>query len=81
MSLDVQTMFVDPAFQGRGIAKKLLSHALKAADEVGQDVYLEGTAAGQPLYLRCGFEPLRDISMMEGQFVAKAMIRHPQKQN
>jgi hypothetical protein len=51
---------------------------MKGADREGQDVYLEGTAAGQPLYLRCGFEPLEDISMMNGAYVIKTMIRHPQ---
>lgn len=74
----VQSCLVDPDFQGQGIAKRLLNHAMKGADEAGEDVYLEGTAAGQPLYLRCGFEPLKDISAMGGAYTMKAMIRHPQ---
>lgn len=74
----VQSMLVHPDYQGRGIAKRLLNHAMAGADRDGQDVYLEGTAAGQPLYLRCGFEPLEDISIMNGACVIKAMIRHPQ---
>ena len=74
----VQSMLVRPDYQGRGIATRLLNHAMQGADRAGQDVYLEGTVAGQPLYLRCGFEPLEDISMMNGAYVIKSMIRHPQ---
>lgn len=70
-------MLVHPDFQGQGIAKRLLNHAMRGADEAGQDVYLEGTAAGQPLYLSCGFEPLADITMLDGACVVKAMMRHP----
>jgi GNAT superfamily N-acetyltransferase len=70
-------MLVHPDFQGRGIAKRLLKYAMKGADEARQDVYLEGTAAGQPLYLSCGFESLADITMLDGRCVIKAMIRHP----
>jgi GNAT superfamily N-acetyltransferase len=76
--VDVQSMLVHPDYQGRGIAKRLLNHAMRGADRAGQDVYLEGTKVGQPLYLRCGFEPLQDISILDNTYVIKAMIRHPQ---
>ena len=70
-------MLVHPDFQGRGIAKRLLNHAMRGPDEARQDVYLEGTAAAQRLYLSCGFEPLADITLLDGRCVVKAMIRHP----
>ena len=70
-------MLVDPDHQGRGIATRLLNEAMRGADEAGEDVYLEGTAAGQALYLRCGFQPLQDISFLDGTCIVKAMLRHP----
>ena len=70
-------MVVHPDYQGRGIARKLLERGLQGADEAGQDVYLEGTAVGQNLYRRCGFEDIRDIDIMNGNYRMKVMIRRP----
>ena len=70
-------MAVLPDYQGKGIARKLLERGVQGADEAGQDVYLEGTAAGQRLYRRCGFEDLKDISLLNGAHPMKAMLRRP----
>ena len=68
-------MLVHPDYQGRGIAKRLLQRGLEEVDKVGQDVYLEGTEAGQSLYLTNGFEVVETITLMNGQYSMKAMIR------
>ena len=72
-------MSVLPEYQGRGIARRLLERGLEGADQAEQDVYLEGTVAGVPLYRRCGFEDLRDMGVLNGAYQMKAMIRHPNK--
>lgn len=70
-------MAVHPDYQGQGIARRLLERALQGADQAGQDVYLEGTEAGERLYRRCGFEDIRDIAVFDGAYRLKVMIRRP----
>lgn len=76
---DIQSMVVHPDYQGQGIAGRLLSRGLEEVDRAGQDIYLEGTAAGRRLYLRHGFEDLEDIDMESVDYKIVAMMRHPQK--
>ena len=70
-------MVVHPDYQGHGIARRLLLRALEEADKAGQDVYLEGTAAGKGLYVRCGFEELGEINMETVDYKFAVMLRHP----
>nr|GAT51498.1 predicted protein [Mycena chlorophos] len=49
-------MFVDPAYQSRGIGKALLRWGLDQADAEGIPAYLEASDEGLPLYQKSGFE-------------------------
>jgi ribosomal protein S18 acetylase RimI-like enzyme len=57
---------VVPEARGRGIARKLLGHALADAAERGNETAtLIATPLGYPVYQRAGFEPLERVSMWE----------------
>jgi len=76
-SEDVPSMAVDPDYQGHGIAKRLLQKLCELADEAGQDIYLESTTAGLPLYKKAGFEVLGELSMLDGEYQLSSMLRKP----
>jgi N-acetylglutamate synthase-like GNAT family acetyltransferase len=63
---EVQMVAVVPEARGRGIARKLLGHALADAAERGNETAtLIATPLGYPIYERAGFEPLARVSMWE----------------
>jgi predicted N-acetyltransferase YhbS len=47
---------IEPPFQGRGIAKSLMEHALKAAKEKGYRLVV--LVGDEPYYARVGFKPI-----------------------
>ncbi|MBJ7354013.1 MAG: GNAT family N-acetyltransferase [Thermoleophilaceae bacterium] len=57
----------DPVLHGRGLAKAVMTAALKAAIEDGfRTTTLQATRAGAPLYLRLGYEDLgRSVNLWE----------------
>lgn len=64
-------MWIDPAFRGRGLGRRLLMELVTWAEGTGRTPYLhvtEGNDGARELYLSCGFvptgvwEPLREGS-------------------
>jgi GNAT superfamily N-acetyltransferase len=63
---EIQMVAVVPEARGRGIAGKLLRHALADAAERGMETStLVATKVGLPVYERVGFRPLERMSMWE----------------
>jgi ribosomal protein S18 acetylase RimI-like enzyme len=63
---EIQMVAVLPRARGRGIAGKLLRHALADAAERGMESStLIATKMGYPTYERAGFRPLERMSMWE----------------
>lgn len=55
----IRAMYTDPAFVRRGVGALILDLCEEAARQAGfARVELMGTAAGVPLYRRCGYSPL-----------------------
>jgi GNAT superfamily N-acetyltransferase len=51
-----------PELQRRGFAKRLLTHVLAQADQIGiETVKLDATDQGQPLYEQFGFRPEQEV--------------------
>lgn len=68
---------VEPHAQGRGLGAALLSHALARCDRDGALAYLESSnPRNVPLYLRHGFEILREIRVGAAPPVTP-MLRRP----
>jgi len=57
-------VIVDPAYQGRGIGKRLMRLALR--DVTGRSVMLTATPAGQPLYEKLGFKAIDKVEQHQG---------------
>lgn len=56
---------VDPAFQGRGIATKLVTHTLQLIDKAGTGgAALQASDMGRPVYERLGFVKVSNIHSM-----------------
>jgi GNAT superfamily N-acetyltransferase len=60
-------MLVASRYEGHGLGRALMEHALRAAGE-GTAVSLYATAAGRPLYEKLGFRPVRRSVAFRGQF-------------
>ena len=79
----VYLLCTDPAFQRKGLAKRLLQHGLDLADAEGRKVYIEATKNGHPVYLKLGFKDIdiltMDLSKWGGKElgVNRIMIRDP----
>ena len=68
---------VDPAHQSKGIGGALLRYALSRIDEQGLHSYLESSnPANVPLYLRHGFDVIREIRVGDAPPVIP-MLRVP----
>jgi len=53
-------MWTDPAFRGRGVARRLLGDLVSWAQRAGRTPYLhvtEGNDGARALHVSCGFEP------------------------
>ena len=49
-------LIVDPAYQGKGLGKRLMLHWLEEAEKTGSAVTLVSTKSGLPLYTSLGFQ-------------------------
>jgi GNAT superfamily N-acetyltransferase len=69
---------IDPPFQGRGVARKLLSLVLKDADAKGLLCYLETPfSATHKFYQDLGFEIRSQESLFQGAPPVSTMLRRP----
>ena len=77
---DLGAFAVDPDYQRRGIATRLLSVGLQEADKAGLAVYLETSQAGEKFYPHHGFEftPVT-VEELDGGITNKAMVRQARK--
>lgn len=75
---DLEILGVHPAYQGRGLASKLLKWGLQRADEEGVEVYLSSSPEGRPMYEKNGFQGRNSFSPFPG-YVQLNMIRPVQK--
>ena len=63
----IAMVLVDEAYRGRGIARHLMSTALKWLDEQGvATVRLDATPLGRPVYERLGFGPQFELQRWDG---------------
>lgn len=75
---DLDILAVDPAYQGRGLASKLLKWGLARADEESVEVYLSSSPEGRRMYEKYGFESKDSFSPFPG-YEQLNMIRPIQK--
>jgi len=61
VSLEILT--VDPAFQRRGVGAALVAWGTKIADELGVDTVVESSVFGKGLYLKNGFQFVKDVTV------------------
>lgn len=60
----VSSVYCDPAWRRRGIARRLMEQLLARAQEMGmQRLILWASEMGRPLYLDLGFEPSRALEL------------------
>ncbi|KAK7226861.1 hypothetical protein V2G26_014864 [Clonostachys chloroleuca] len=59
----LEIVATDPKHQRRGAGSFLLQEGLIRVDEMGLEVYLEGSPMAVPLYKRFGFEKKASISL------------------
>jgi GNAT superfamily N-acetyltransferase len=57
--VELETVFVHPAYRRRGVASALLEWEIDQAERLGLLVYLEATEEGRRVYERVGFEVVR----------------------
>ncbi|KAJ5591939.1 uncharacterized protein N7459_002308 [Penicillium hispanicum] len=74
----LEILGVDPSYQGRGLASKLLKWGLARADEEGVEVYLSSSPEGRPVYEKYGFQSLESFSPFSG-YEQVSMIRPARK--
>jgi GNAT superfamily N-acetyltransferase len=56
-------MCVCPRFQRRGIGQLLMGGGLARIDSLGLESFIEASDFGKGLYTRCGFRPVKDVSV------------------
>ncbi len=54
----IADIFVDPAHRGRGLARRIVKHALSHPDHQGLRRWTLATKDAHGVYAACGFEPL-----------------------
>ncbi|KAL5338134.1 acyl-CoA N-acyltransferase [Aspergillus crustosus] len=57
--VELGTLFVDPEYQRRGIARQLLKFGFEEAERLGLEMTLEATREGKRLYESLGFETVK----------------------
>ncbi|TVY39716.1 Puromycin N-acetyltransferase [Lachnellula occidentalis] len=75
----LNVLCVHPSYQRQGLGKMLLSRFLADADKEHKRAYLQATALGRPLYVKCGWVDVEDMVTQtpEGPVVWKCMMREP----
>ncbi|PVH73564.1 hypothetical protein DL98DRAFT_519823 [Cadophora sp. DSE1049] len=68
----LESVSTDPDFRGRGLAALLIDWGVKAADGLGWECYLDGTAKAVPLYQRWGFVGLKE---QDPESISLPMVR------
>jgi GNAT superfamily N-acetyltransferase len=58
LHLDGQALWVLPAYRNLGAAGVAMEFFLQEVDMLGLECFLEGSAIGTPVYLKCGFVPI-----------------------
>ncbi|KAL4878346.1 acyl-CoA N-acyltransferase [Aspergillus karnatakaensis] len=66
--VELETLFVHPEHQGKGVGSALLDWGVCEAERLGLVVYLEATEAGRPLYERAGFEAVETVVFDAAEF-------------
>ncbi|PZF59783.1 GNAT family N-acetyltransferase [Curtobacterium sp. MCSS17_008] len=57
---ELQTVYVDPALRGRGVAGRLVARLVELADELGAErIVVHSSIVGETLYRRLGFGDAR----------------------
>ncbi|KAL3494373.1 acyl-CoA N-acyltransferase [Aspergillus germanicus] len=81
--VELETVFVHPAYRRRGVASALLEWGSNEAERLGLLVYLEATEEGRRVYERLGFEVVRGELFDAGGFGGEGgceytfMVRRP----
>lgn len=76
---------VDPAYQRKGLGRRLLEPVLEQADKEGRKIYIEASKKGVGLYERLGWERVGvmriDLRPHGGDTVEETvlLIREPRK--
>ena len=61
----IDCTYIDPDFQRKGIASQLVSHAVEAAFQDGNErVYVEASICAQPLFEKLGFTVVQEQTVM-----------------
>lgn len=72
----LRAMYTHPDFARRGVGRLIVGLCEAAAREAGFGrMELMGTMAGQPLYLRCGYEPLEHTVSAPVDGVSVPLVR------
>ncbi len=72
----IRAMYTDPAFARRGVGQAIIEASEAAARAVGfRTAELMSTLAGEPLYRRCGYEPVSASEAFEHDGVRVPLIR------
>lgn len=57
----LHVLAIDPAFQRRGVGKKLCEWGLAEADRLGQEAYVDASPEGRGLYAKLGWEKVHEV--------------------
>lgn len=71
---EIDALFVDPDYGGRGIGSVLM-HALQALTDPTRPLVLSASLNAVPFYQRAGFKPLREETYPHPSGVALASVR------
>ena len=75
--LDLAGLAIDPDYQGRGLARKMVDMGLAWADADGVPAYLEATPEGAKIYPKFGFKKVGEYGFFDGAHVCEFHIRQP----
>ncbi|KAM3420996.1 hypothetical protein BST61_g1422 [Cercospora zeina] len=76
----LQSLAVHPDHWGKGVAGKLLQYSLQElVDRDGAEALLEATPAAKRIYARWGFQEVKQLPMMNGQYISTVMVRPAQQ--
>ncbi|KAF2209629.1 hypothetical protein CERZMDRAFT_100411 [Cercospora zeae-maydis SCOH1-5] len=76
----LQSLAVHPDHWGKGVAGKLLQYSLQElVDRDGVEALLESTPAARRTYTRWGFQEVKQLPLMNGQYISTVMVRPAQQ--